>query len=125
MITRDFILRQISQLAQALARVLFKKQAKEYVEAQEILASELKRVFGMDLEQIHTLDLEDLLALCRSGDGTSAEMALILADLLREDASPAGRQQAVWLYETALAAGGPVPLDVHERINTLRETLKD
>ena len=57
-----------------------------------------------------------------SEDGwVSAEKAVALADLLREDGDPAGRLRARWLYEQALRAGGPVPFDVADRIAALPE----
>ena len=55
-----------------------------------------------------------------SEDGViSAEKAVALADVLREDAEAAGRVRARWLYEAALAVGGPVPFDVQARLEAL------
>ncbi len=55
-----------------------------------------------------------------SEDGlVSAEKAVVLADLLREDTDPGSRTRARWLYEQAVRVGGPVPFDVQARIDAL------
>lgn len=124
MITRDFILRQIHQLAQALAQVLLHKQAGRQDEVEEVLAGALQQVTGLELQQIRTLHRDELLRLCETDGEFSADKAVAMADLLREDLSPEGRERAIWLYEAALNAGGAVPLDVYERINELRSSLQ-
>ena len=123
MITRDFLLRQIHQLAQALAQVLFRKQAGQYEEAQDLLGQTLRDVTGLDPEGFRQLPREALLALCTAGQTFSNDKALALADLLREDETPEGRQRSLWLYEEVLQRGDTVPFDVHERLAALRASL--
>ena len=125
MITRDFLLRQIHQLVQALAVVLFHKRAEQYDQAQEALTEAVEQTLGLSLERLRQLPRNDLLALCSTGDALSSEKAVALADLLREDETAAGRARALWLYEAALEAGGAVPFDVHERIAALRTSLPE
>ena len=121
MITRDFLLRQIHQLVQALAVVLFHKKGARYEQAQEVLSEAVKETLDVRLETLRKLPREEVLALCATGEALSSEKAVALADLLREDETDAGRERARWLYEAALEAGGTVPFDVHERIAALRE----
>lgn len=120
MITRDFLLRQIHQLVQALAVVLFHKKAAQYDQAQEALTEAVEETLDVRLEALQQLPREEVLALCSTGDTLSSEKAVALADLLREDETAAGRERALWLYEAALEAGGTVPFDVHERMASLR-----
>ena len=120
MITRDFLLRQIHQLVQALATVFFHKRAEQYGQAQEVLTEAVEETLGLPLDQLRQLPREDVLALCATGSAFSPEKAVALADLLREDEAAAGRERALWLYEAALDSGGTVPFDVHERMAALR-----
>lgn len=121
MITRDFILRQIHQMVQALAQVLFHRQAGQRMEAQETLEQSLEEVTGLDLARLRALDREELLALCGPGPDFSAEKAAAMADLFFEDEDPAGRERALWLYEAALDAEATLPMDIYDRLAVLRE----
>lgn len=125
MITRDFILRQVHQLSQALARVLFHKKAAEEEQAQEVLTATLRDVTGLNLDQIRRLNRNEILEMCSAGGALSAEKAVAVADLLREDPSLESRRRALWLYEAALEAGGAVPIDIHDRIVALRDSEED
>ncbi len=123
MITRDYILRQIHQLSQVLAAVLFGKRAGQTEEAQEALAHGLEDALGLPLADLHQLGKDEVLALCEHAGAFSSEKALALADLLREDTSAAGRERALWLYEAARDMGDLAPLDLPERIADLRDAL--
>ena len=125
MITRDFLLRQIHQLVQALAVVLFHKKAERHDQAQEALVEAVEEALGLSMEELRQLPREGLLDLCTAGDALSSEKAVALADLLREDETAAGRERALWLYEAALDSGGTVPFDVHERMTSLRASLSE
>ena len=120
MITRDFLMRQIHQLVQALAQVMFHRQAGMKEEAMEVLENAVQDVTGVSLERLRGMNREELLALCGTGDGFSAEKAAALADLLHEEFDPEGRLRALWLYEAALEGGAPLPMDVLDRIADLR-----
>ena len=120
MITRDFLLRQIHQLVQALAVVLFHKKAAQYDQAQEALTEAVEEALDVRFEELRQLPRDEVLALCATGGTLSSEKAVALADLLREDETEAGRERALWLYEAALDSGGTVPFDIHERIAALR-----
>jgi hypothetical protein len=119
-IQKDVILRQVQQLAQALAMILFNKKERRPDLAEDSMTRALRDVFGSDLADLQTFTREEIVALCSPGDVWSAELALALADLLREDDAPESHERSAWLYETALAAGDLVPMDIHDRIEALR-----
>ena len=120
MFSRDFIIRQIQQLTQVLAVVLFHKKAGRVDEAQAEIDDALREVFDLDLATLRTLDRSALLACCSAGDTLRTDLAASLADLLYEDAAAEGRQRAQWLYQVLLEQGGAVPLDIHDRLASLQ-----
>lgn len=123
MFSRDYLLRQIQQLTQALAVVLVHKKAGRPDEAQAALDEALVAATGSEPAALHQLDQPALLALCSAGGTFLPDQAVALADLLYEDTSAAGHERALWLYDAVLDAGGAVPLDIHERRATLRASL--
>jgi hypothetical protein len=122
MIERDFVLRQIHQLVQALARVLGQKRAGEFDALAQSIDETLAAVFGVRSDDVRGRSREEVRRLCDSGGEFSPELAIALADLLRHDASRSGRIRALWLYEEALASGGAVPMDIYDRISALRDS---
>ena len=121
MIHKDLILRQVQQLAQALAAVLFNKKERRPDLAEDHMTRALREVFGHDLEALQSLSREGIIELVSPGGVWSADLALALADLLREDGAPESHARAAWLYEAALEAGDLVPLDIHRRIDELKK----
>ena len=124
MLTRDFLVRQIHQLTQVIAAVLFQKRAGHPDEAQQALAEGIEEALGYALSDLHALDREAVLDLCHQDGAFLAEKALALADLLHEDATQDGRERALWLYEAARDAGDLVPLGIDARISDLRASLQ-
>ncbi|MEM8559698.1 MAG: hypothetical protein AAGG50_17900 [Bacteroidota bacterium] len=123
MFQQDFIVRQVQQLAQVLAQVLFHKRAGEEVEAQDALANGLVAALDLELTTLRTLDRDDLMARFAPAGALSVDTAVALAEVLQEDTEQAGRRRALWLYEAALASGAPVPFGIRERISVLRGSL--
>ena len=119
MIERDFLLRQVHQLAQVLAVVIGRRGEGDHVEAEEALAEGLRSTLGVRLDVLRAMSRPEVGALVSEDGVISAEKAVALADVLREDAEAAGRVRARWLYEAALAVGGPVPFDVQARLEAL------
>ena len=119
MIERDFVMRQVAELARVLAAVLTRRRTDGLDAAQEALADGLAQALGLGLDAIRSMGRPEVEALADEGGVVSPDKAVALADVLREDDDPAGRARARWLYELALRAGGPVPFDVHERIEAL------
>ena len=120
---QDYIVRQAQMLAQVLAQVLVNKRSDQPVLAQQALADGLAGALGLDLAELRGLSRDGTVALFAPGGAFAGETAVALAEVLTEDASPDGRQRALWLYEWALVSGRAVPFDVHERLASLRASL--
>ncbi|WP_420454965.1 hypothetical protein [Rubrivirga sp.] len=119
MIERDFVLRQVSQLAQALAIVLGRRREGDLEGAELVLAEGLVGATGLGLDELRAMSRAEVEALTSEDGLASAEKAVALADLLREDDDADSRRRARWLYEQAVRVGGPVPFDVDARIAAL------
>ncbi len=134
MITRDFLLRQIHQFVQALARVLFLRSARQYEQALREIDETLRSLPDLDILLQPGLNREEVEGLCAAESDLAAEKALALADLLREraflldeqgKAAKPSFQYALWLYEIALSSpNAAVPLDIYERIAALKEEIR-
>jgi tetratricopeptide (TPR) repeat protein len=131
MYTEDFILRLIRQVGIVLAHVLGRKAAGEYREAVDAIDTFLEEVVGMDAGLVHHLDDESLLAALSPQGNLDVDRALILADMLKEQAEildlqkmpqEAGvrRLRALNLYLEAFltrgAEGEGVPFDKLEEV---------
>ena len=79
----DFVMRQIRQLSQALARVL----QGDRVEREELDAA-VRAATGLDLATIDALPAEALLQLLIPTDDRSAERLAVMAELLEATAAP-------------------------------------
>lgn len=119
----DIVVREIEQLVQVLAHVLFHKQAGHLNKARQMVDDRLARMLGMDAEELEVLTHSQLYTLTTPGGPLSDGKAIAVADLLQESDSAAAHQQALWLYELALTSGSAVPLDIHRRIAALRAVL--
>ena len=120
MIQRDFILRQVHQLAQVLAEVLFRARAGQHEEAQAALADGLASALGVELADVVAMPQEEISLLCAPGGALSGELALALADLLRASDAEGAPRRALWLFEAALDSGAAVPVDIYDTIDRLR-----
>ena len=117
MITRDFVMRQIEQIVQALGVVLGLKRDGLFVQAEVRLHEAL--ALATDGADLVGLDREATLALAHAEGAFAPMKAVALADLLRESSREDAPQQARWLYEAAMEAGEAVPFDVAARIASL------
>jgi hypothetical protein len=79
----DWLMRQIAQAMQILARLLRGEQVKA-----EELDQAVREVAGMDLSTLDKLPAEALLALLVPGDDRSAERLRTLARLLEASSAP-------------------------------------
>ena len=120
MIQRDYILRQVHQLAQVLAEVLFRARADRNDDAQGTLADGLASALGVEFDEVVAMPREAVVALCTSGDALSGELALALATLLRASDAEGARRRALWLFEAALDSGAAVPVDIFDTLDRLR-----
>ena len=83
MITRDFFLRMIHQLAQVIARVLKLSEVKRYDEALEEIQISSRQLLGMDARLLTSLSDREIIRLMSLGDRFDAEKCVAAAELLR------------------------------------------
>lgn len=83
MITRDYFLRMIQQLAEVLARVLKLSEVKRFDEALEEIQLSSKQLLGMDLRLLTTLSDSEFIRLLSVGDRFDVEKCVVVAELLR------------------------------------------
>lgn len=115
--SRDFMMRQIQQLVQVLLQVMLKKQQDRPEEARSILNEGLKATFDQDLDSLLAMDQGEFMALCSPRNAFHAELAVALADLLREDASAEAHDRAEWLYKETIQHGAALSLEAIAWLN--------
>jgi hypothetical protein len=91
MIRRDYLVRMVQELTQALARIRFLRKSQDYRRAAAEIQHVLGRVWNLTPEQIASLSLDEWIGLSRREDGAMGEKLSALADLLNEQSE---------LYET-------------------------
>ena len=127
MLQRDFIMRQVHQLAQVLARVMSLDIRKTEVDPEVLLSEAVTQVTGMDLERLRRASPDELQSVCSPDGSFSSDLAVALADVLMEDAeirdargepgqADMARQNALALYRMARDAGGVLPLSILHRL---------
>ena len=125
-------MRQVRQLAIALARAMNLRQDGRILEATEVLEASMSEVGLPDLSRLLSMSRADLLDVLQEPDGWSMEGASSIADALfeyavlgggqDEDRAGAARERALWLYEECLRSGQTVPLHIHERLAAAEQT---
>ncbi len=60
MFREDYVMRLVRQLSQALTRILFQKDNKQYQDALEEIQHTGKLFFGLDRSAIHTITYDEL-----------------------------------------------------------------
>ncbi len=83
MITRDYFLRMIQQLAEVFARVLKLSEVKRFDEALEEIQLSSKQLLGMDRRLLTTLSDSEFIRLLSVGDRFDVEKCVVVAELLR------------------------------------------
>ena len=111
-------MRQIHQLAQVLALVLFNKRENPEIEINEVISRGLQDSLGITLDELLDLNKSQVLALCHKEGRFQPDFAVSLADLLMEESSETALEHATWLYSAALEAGGTLPMHVVEWISS-------
>ncbi len=137
MLHRDYLMRQIEQLGQVLARVLFNKSNGQYGAAVEEIDQAFSNQLGYGLSGLRNLSIDDLLNLCRTSEGLSEDLTLRVADLLYEDGkiradhredsdSCPSYVRALALYAEAVIRGDEaLPWDILQKIERLRNAVDD
>lgn len=140
MLHRDFLIRQIQQavqvLMQALASVLKLKSEERFEEA----IQQISRAFGeIDLapRPVGELNAKELVDLCSTSQGFQVDLALSIADLLREEGeilrlqgrgelACASEEKALALYRRAIRTeGAAMPMDIHTKMSSLEARLDE
>ncbi len=110
-------MRQVHQLAQVLALILFKKRENPEVDSTETIDSGLRDGLGLSLEEVLTSDKHRILQLCHQKGHFYPDLAVAVADLLFEEGSEEAAVRALWLYSAALEAGGTLPINAIEWVS--------
>jgi hypothetical protein len=81
-ITRDYFLRMIHQLAQVIAKVLKLGEVKQYTEALDEVQHSSKQLLGMDLQLLTSLSDSEFIRLLSLGERFEVEKCVVAAKLL-------------------------------------------
>jgi len=92
MIERDYLMRIVHQLSQALTQVLFRKRAEEYDEALLELQRTGQLFLDLDPGVLHTVTYEDLYNALTERDLARVEAASLVAELFRQQGEIFARQ---------------------------------
>jgi hypothetical protein len=84
--TRDYFMRQLEQLALALHQILFHKEHKQFDEAERLLDEACRHILGLNLRSLQALSTSDILKLLTYNETTDTGKAIVLAELLNEQA---------------------------------------
>ncbi|MCI0696515.1 hypothetical protein L0337_31505 [candidate division KSB1 bacterium] len=131
MIERDYLMRLMSQLAAAMAKIIGAKNAQNYAEARLLAQNACEQLFGLNGELVKTMDAGTLALLLGEKEKIKA-----LAALLREEGeilllldNPAEGvvqfEKAMALYQEALRASPDGDADCEAAIAALEERLAD
>lgn len=135
MITEDYFLRIINQLAYVLASVLKLMKLREYEAALEEIQASAKQLLGMDIRLLTTLSDVECLRLLSLGDRFDLEKCVVIAELLRSigDVREAQGDEAerYHCYVTSLSLflellreePEGLPKEYHEKVAALLEKL--
>ncbi|NNE36053.1 MAG: hypothetical protein HKN13_12500 [Rhodothermales bacterium] len=128
MFQRDHIMRQVRQLAAALARAIQLRRAGQIGEAEELVRGTLKQSVELDVVTLLTLPLDQVLDEIRARGAMHGDLLVGVADALYEYAllqgtqesglGDAARQRAIEIYVECIRANYPVPLHAMERVGT-------
>ena len=135
MIHKDYIVRIVQQMTQALAQVLFRKKYGQYDEALGEIQQAGRLFLGLDLNAVKVISYDDLRQALRVKKAEDAEHVSILAELLRHqgdcfdfegdpDAAHRSYALALDLYLDLRTANTSTQLvDLADRIDLLLEHL--
>ena len=140
MLHKDFIMRQIQQaiqvLLQAFASVLKLKSEERYEEA----IQRINEAFGkieLTPRPVRELSPDELIEMCSTPQGFDAELALSIADLLKEEGEMlemtgeremacASSEKSLALYRKALSTeGAAMPMDIHAKMSDVEGRIED
>lgn len=128
---RDTILRQVNQLANAIARALVARKTKDFDQAIAELEEASQQHLGLTLDEILVLPHADLAELVSVDGSVDADLAVSIANMLEERSNITADQSAhesAFLYAAITLLelvrdnpGGLIPLGLDERILSIRQ----
>ena len=133
MIRRDYLVRMVQELTQALTRILFLKKAQDYAQAAQEIERVLTRFWNLTPDQIKTWSLGQWIEQCRHEQGPMGEKLVALAGLFQEqgelyriegNTSEAQRSNALslGLFLEAIASPGTIiSVDLLDKVEKLIE----
>jgi hypothetical protein len=136
MLHRDYLMRQIEELGQVLAQVLFNKSNQQYDEAIEAIDRVFSEQLGHGLSDLRHQPIDQLIRLCSTPEGLSEDFTLRVADLLYEDGKIRERRsdgdagcrslvRALALYAEAVIRGDDtLPWNIFQKIESLRSRVE-
>jgi hypothetical protein len=131
MLTRDYFMRIISQLAAVLASVLRLMKLNRHEEALEEIQTSSKQLLGMDLRLLSTLSDAEFIRLLSLGERFDVEKCVAIAELLRivgdvradqgkEEEGSRARLTALSLFlELSQQETGSLPQEYHETVENI------
>jgi hypothetical protein len=135
MITEDYFLRMINQLAYVLASVLRLTKLKQFDEAVEEVQASSKQLLGMDLRLLTTLSDAEFVRLLSLGDRFDLEKCVVIAELLRilgdvrseqgeEEQGARARLTALSMFlELSRQEAGTLPGEYYEKVEGIIKLL--
>ncbi len=87
MIKSDYLLGMIGAMSEAIGQIIFNRERGRHREAEEIAKEEYMTLMGMPLNMILSLPAESLLDFLTTYGDLDPRKALMLVDLLTEDAN--------------------------------------
>ncbi len=142
MVERDYILRLIKQMTEALAIIFRLERGGDYLEALRVIDSTYQQLLGLDANTVASLPADALLALIRSsgagyqGQRAVAERLIVLANLLqaegdiyqglgKTDVSVMRRMKALDIQLGILTTEDPASTRAADAVRTLLNHLED
>lgn len=134
MFQRDYILRQIQELIQVIARIMDLRIEGAYEEAHSSLENALASIWNIHRSDLVELTADQLKELCIVEGAFHTQFAVALADLLKEDGllyEEEGKffhakdsfKQSLVINKLVLAHSKEIPFDIYERISLLEEAI--
>lgn len=130
MIQNDYIMKMIAQLAKALSIVIKLKQSGRDDDALREIDRSMQRIVGLNSQLVNSLTNESLAATLRGGVELDVGKALVIADLLKEEAgiyrargseAEADSRYFKSLYLYAEALNEEVKLDLSQFVGRVTE----
>lgn len=128
MFERDYIMRQLQILSQALVRAFVMRSQGQLDDAIKELDKAFAAYTELESDRFHTLTIDQMIALCSQNGNFSVEHGCVLGNVLEEQGDlllERGQERladgnyirALGLYLEALSEPeAPIPVDLHERI---------